>query len=746
MTTNTYDEARRLLAAGFKLCELHPMSKQPVGEKWNLNLLTRPEQVRDSAGGFGIPLAANGLCSVDFDNVAVAERGLRLCGIEPERLRAEGVTTSSTRPGSGGRVTFRVPEGAGLRWLRFTNPADGTILELRSTSPNLQDCLPGTTYTSHDGSGPWVQDYSGLFTFDTAPMLPDDLLGWWQQMSHDLGFLHEQQRLIAGGRAQLDVSSGSTLAFASPYRMQFNMDNDVEELLVAHGYEGRNKRYKAPSGTGAPGIRPIPGKDGLWRSDHASDPLFGTFDAWTAHVVLVHDSKLSDAERAAEVSRSVALVEGFDDVPGVVVRSQVAREQLDDLGLPEDDGGDDIPKFERDKTGKIKATINNLLAALRSPSVCGWHIGLDGFRDEIMLADAGTPHAWRSFRDADYVTLRSKLETGSCGFLPIGRELIRDAVLSVADKNKFDSAITWLKGLSWDGVRRIDTFFSDLFGVEDTPYTRSVSAYLWTAMAGRVLDPGCKADMVPILVGNQGLGKSMAVAALVPAPDFFTEISFSEKDDDLSRKMRGKLIAEIGELRGLHTKELESIKAFITRTHEHWIPKYREFETTFPRRMVFVGTTNKDQFLADETGNRRWLPLRVGTVNVEKVRQLAEQCWAEGAVRFLAGGVEWQTAQKLAEEVHGEFAFHDEWEDKVRAWLADPMFDDLPTSGRHLLTHDVLVSVIGIDLKQIRRSDEMRMGSVLRKLGYTRKRIAVDGQQSYRYVPTSEANLLALEK
>src|SRR5690606_34027600 len=123
--------------------------------------------------------------------------------------------------------------------------------------------------------------------------------------------------------------------------------------------------------------------------------------------------------------------------------------------------------------------------------------------------------------------------------------------------------------------------------------------------------------MVPILVGDQGQGKSTAVKALVPSPEFFVEVSFAEKDDDLARKMRGKLVAEIGELRGLHTKELEAIKAFITRTHEQWVPKYREFTTTFPRRLVFIGSTNKDQFLADETGNRRWLPVRVSQVAID---------------------------------------------------------------------------------------------------------------------------------
>ena len=737
--SSSHDEARRLLSLGFKLCELKPMTKQPEGDAWNQHLLTRPEQVRANAGGFGMPLHANGMCSVDFDNVLVAERALRELGFDPEWIRDSGVATSSTRPGSGGRVAFRVPVGSGLRWLRFTNKTDGTILELRATSPNLQDCLPGTTYLSQDGSGPWVQDYSGLFTFDCAPELPAELWAWWGRMSEDLDFLHEQQRLIAGESAQLDVSSGSTLAYASPYRMSFNEREDVEEILVRHGYEGRNRRYRPPTGTGAPGVRPIPGKDGLWRSDHASDALFGTFDAWTAHVVLDNNADLNAAERAAERSRSVAVLEGFDELQVAVRQPQVEMGQVDDLGLPTyDDEVDELPVFERDKQGKVKATINNLLAALRCPQACGVNIGWDGFRDEIMLAEKGS-QMWRPFRDADYVTIRSRLESGACGFLPIGREMVRDVVLLVAEENKFDSAIMWLKSQKWDGVQRIDRFFPALFGVENTPYARAVGAYLWTAMAGRVLDPGCQADMVPILVGAQGLGKSSAVAALVPSPEFFAEVSFTEKDDDLSRKMRGKLVAEIGELRGLHSREMESVKAFVTRRHEQWVPKFREFATIFPRRLVFIGSTNKDQFLADDTGNRRWLPIRVGAVDVDKVRLAAAQCWAEGAARFLQNGVEWRNAQKLAESEHDEFAFHDEWEEKVLAYLADPLFDE----GRTVRTSDVLQGAIGIDLKQVRRSDEMRMGSLLRKLGYERKRVRLGSSLSWRYVPPLSTNVPA---
>lgn len=195
-------------------------------------------------------------------------------------------------------------------------------------------------------------------------------------------------------------------------------------------------------------------------------------------------------------------------------------------------------------------------------------------------------------------------------------------VLLAADENPFDSAMEWLKSLEWDGIPRIEKFYHTHFGTEDSAYTRAVSRYMWTALAGRVLKPGIKADMVPILVGAQGAGKSSVVAALSLIRLFFTEISFAEKDDDLARKMRGCLVAEISELRGLNTKELESIKAFVTRTHEKWIPKFKEFATQFPRRSLSIGTTNEDEFLGDKTGNRRWLPVEVGKMDVEGIKRM----------------------------------------------------------------------------------------------------------------------------
>lgn len=738
MTPSQFEEAKRLHAAGFKLCELIRGSKQPVGDGWNNAPVTR---VHEGAGGYGLILAMNGLCSVDVDTEDRCAEGLARCGFDLQAIRASGIHTSSTRPKSGGRVTFLLPPGSPARWLKFTSrdKAVGTILELRAESPNLQDSLPGTTYHSKDGSGPWVQEYAGPFTMEFADVPPPDLLAWWERMSVDVDFYRHQQALFVGADAQLAISSGDgKLAYTSSFRASFNERNRVEDILLAHDYTlHRNGRYAPATATGAAAVRPIPGKDDLWQSDHQSDPLAGTFDAWSAHVVLVYEGDLAAAEAAESTQYALVAADGFEDVP-VVMREPGAQRVASD---PEEE---DLPAFDRDKTGKIKPLVLNLVKALRRPDVCGVRIGLDRFRDEIMLAAPGTDQ-WRPFGDADYVWLRAHLETGMNGFGPISKDLARDVVLAVAAEQEFDSATMWLESLPDDGGSRCETFLIDYFGAEDTPYVRAVSLYLWTALAGRVMQPGCKADMVPILVGEQGLGKSTAISALVPSVDFFTEVSFAERDDDLSRKMRGKLIAEIGELRGLHTKELEAIKAFITRTHEQWVPKYREFTTLFPRRLVFVGSTNKDQFLADETGNRRWLPVRVSQVAVDKVRAVAPLCWAEARRLFQAGGVQWANAERLGKLVHEEYTFRDAWEAPVKRWLAEPLFadeGDVGTTRSGVTTSEVLVGAVGYDAKNVSRREEMRMGVVLRNLGYIRKKVRIDGGFAWVYVPTDPTSLL----
>lgn len=385
------------------------------------------------------------------------------------------------------------------------------------------------------------------------------------------------------------------------------------------------------------------------------------------------------------------------------------------------------PTMRRDDKGRIEATVDNMAKAIEHAGMSEVEIRYDEFKDEIVWTPAGQD-AWRPFSDQHYVSLQRTLERR--GFKSVPKEMLRDVIYAHAKAHAFDTAIRWLELRRWDGHSRVDTFLTRYFGVEDTPYTRAVSRYLWTALAGRVLEPGCKVDMVPILVGDQGLGKSVGVKAIAPTTETFCEVSFAERDEDLSRKMRGRLVGEIGELRGLHSRELEHIKAWVTRTHEDWTPKFKEFNTTFPRRLVFIGTTNKDEFLADETGNRRWLPVRTTAIDVEALRADRDQLWAEGAALFTAEGVAWADAMHLAAEIHDQHMMSDAWEDAIERWFDEPDVAGETVRARGFLqVGEVMAGALSIETRSIRRGDEMRVAAILRKLGLKQGRRMVAGKK-----------------
>ncbi len=395
---------------------------------------------------------------------------------------------------------------------------------------------------------------------------------------------------------------------------------------------------------------------------------------------------------------------------------------------------------------RLPADITTVFDTLQSKE-SGARIALDAFQDQIMLD--GGDGKWRAFKDSDYGHLRA--DFGRRGFKPISAEVMKTAVLMAAEVNQFDSAINWSAQLLWDGVPRVDAMMATHYGAQDTPYTRAVSAYLMTAAAGRLVQPGCQADMALVLVGPQGTGKTSGVRALCPEPAFFAEIDLHKlgrKDEDLARSLRGKLIGEIGELRGMSGRDQESIKAWVSRRNERWIRKYFEFEVDYPRRIVLIGTTNESEFLADATGERRWLPVRVGAVDVPAIERDREQLWAEGLHRFRAGGVAWQAAEELARGEHSQFKLADPWTDIVATWLESPQppLDTLstkrpPPNTAPFTLEAVAFGALKMSARDLGKGEQRRMGAILRSLGYHNAQCWIDGKNRKRWVPLSASSL-----
>lgn len=415
------------------------------------------------------------------------------------------------------------------------------------------------------------------------------------------------------------------------------------------------------------------------------------------------------------------------------------------------------PVLTRTRSGAVQATRNNIAAVLRRSDITGYQLRYDTFRNEMMFAPHGTSNEWQSFTDETQTMLAMMLESNTStekSFVPIPATLMREVVAYVAAENKFDSAKLWIESLTWDGKPRIDRFLIDFFGTADSEYHRAIGSYLWTGLAGRATVPGIKCDMVPVAVGSQGVQKTSTIMAIAPAPQFWGEVNLAAKDADICRALRGKLILEFGELRGMNARAMEHVKSFISAQFDEWIGKWKEFATKAPRRCVFFGSTNQTEFLQDVTGNRRWLPFDAGDCDPEGLALVRNQLWAEGLVRFRKNGIEWSDAHTLG-ETHREkhFDVDETWDDKVRTWL-DSQFsvptedyeDELELRARWSIPVDTKWRDVPFKANEAMaavmpwsanpsKADANRLSNVLRHLGFERHRSTRMGEDGYYWRP-----------
>jgi hypothetical protein len=261
---------------------------------------------------------------------------------------------------------------------------------------------------------------------------------------------------------------------------------------------------------------------------------------------------------------------------------------------------------------------NGAIALRMDPDLAG-RIAFDEHRGAVMCRDLPwrTGDDWREWANSDDLRFAEWLQLRE---VPLRPTTCADAVATVADENRNHPVRNYLEELVWDGVPRLDSWLQRYLGVKVLPgigeeakhralYVREVGRRWAISGVARIYRPGCKADHALVLEGRQGAGKSSALAALVPNADWFADEISDLGSKDSAQDLRGKWLLELAELSALKRGEIERVKAFMSRSVDHYRPSYGRRSQDFPRQCFFAGTTNAEEYLIDETGNRRWWPV-----------------------------------------------------------------------------------------------------------------------------------------
>lgn len=383
--------------------------------------------------------------------------------------------------------------------------------------------------------------------------------------------------------------------------------------------------------------------------------------------------------------------------------------------------------LEASEKGPYTSTANIVRVLMQAPEL-RQTIWFDEFLERMMTVwnpdgePLTTPREWS---DVDDIRLQVHLQE-SLGMPKLGKLMVADAVQMVSQRDRRNEAQAYLNGLTWDGTQRLNRFLPDCFGTEDSDYTQQAGRNFWVSLAARIQKPGCKVDTMLVLEGSQGAGKSQALA--IVGGQWFAEAHESPAEKDFYLNLAGKILIEIGEMDAFNRSEVTKVKQVISCQTDRYRAPYERRAADHPRRGVFAGTTNRDDWNKDETGARRFWPVYVGQIDHQKISETRDQCFAEAASLLANGATWWEmpVADTLAEqEARREM---DAWEDEIEHFLL----------GRsEVLLADILSDLLQIPIDRQDKQVQSRCAKALRVLGWVRCHYKVSraGRQVRLWVP-----------
>lgn len=399
--------------------------------------------------------------------------------------------------------------------------------------------------------------------------------------------------------------------------------------------------------------------------------------------------------------------------------------------------------------GMPRAVIANGISALRGHPAWRGVLAFDEFAIQTIKRkpapwDNGhfKPGPWRDNDD------REAANWFQHNGIMINTATSAESAETVAYDSSFHPVREYLRSIVWDDQPRVDGWLTKYIGSPATEYEKAVGAKWLISAVARVMEPGCKVDHTLILEGAQGKLKSTALKTM--GDPWFTDHLPDLSSKDASASLCGVWIIEMGELASLRkTSNIESIKEFLTRQKDRFRPPYGRRTIEIPRQCVFAASTNAETWYADETGGRRFWPVRCGEIDIDSLRRDRDQLWAEAVYLYDEGRKWWiqdGPVNAMAADEQGQRYELDPWDEIVMEWARKPIPDEqrfdkdgkpvypiLPrytSDFNRISISDVLVHALKKMPDKWVHWDHVRVGKILRQHGWVRFQDRIQGEKS----------------
>lgn len=310
------------------------------------------------------------------------------------------------------------------------------------------------------------------------------------------------------------------------------------------------------------------------------------------------------------------------------------------------------------------------------------------------------------------------------GLAKMSLQTAHDAAQVVARSRPRNQLTDWLDSLKWDGTTDVSDTLVRGFGATDTPYHRQVGRCWMMSLVARAIQDRSKVDTMIVLEGPQGAGKSTGLSVL--GGKWFIECHEEISGKDFYGVIAGRWLIEIAEMHAFSKSEIDRVKGIISNEVDRYRAPYARHAEDHPRRCVFAGTTNRNDWNEDPTGARRFWPVKCGKVDLPWLRRTRDQLFAHAA-KLIRDGENWYTVDQEEAKRQQEMRRRaDAWEPYVDAYLKR----QIENGESFVTTADVLKSAIGTLAPHMGRQEQNRVSQAIRLAGWQIANKRIDGIQT----------------